>query len=221
MKLLLTNDGSHSIYNSEIDEHYHSIHGAIQESKHVFINAGLKAFSEKSDPLKILEIGLGTGLNALLTLLESNDSLKINYTAIEAFPLNQSFIKEMNYLQMLEAEDFENSFYAMHASEFSKEIALSSNFIFKKINRKIQEINFENTFDLIYYDAFGPRAQPEMWHKEIFQKLFDALNYGGILVTYCAKGEVKRILKSVGFIVETLQGPPRKREMVRARKDSL
>ena len=218
MKLILTRDGSHSVYNSQLDEHYHSIHGAIQESVHVFINAGLNAFACESEQINILEIGLGTGLNAILTFMEAGKYKKIHYTAVEAYPLDMKLIKDLNYLPMLNGQAFSNVFDSIHASEFEKNVALSADFIFKKIHNTIQNTIFVQKFDLVYYDAFGPRAQPEMWQREIFQKLYNALNPGAILVTYCAKGEVKRFLKSVGFSVETLPGPPRKREMVRARK---
>lgn len=226
--LIETADGSHSLFVEELDEHYHSIHGAIQESKHVFIDAGLKQFISSPDSLQkigeaglnILEIGLGTGLNALLTFIETEQSAKnIYYSAIEAYPVSIDLINQLNYVELLNAQKNQPVFNAIHTCEWGEPVALSNHFTINKINNKLQEIVFENKYNLIYFDAFGPRVQPEMWREEIFAKLFVAMEPGGCLVTYCAKGEVKRTLKKVGFIVESLQGPPGKREMVRAIKN--
>ncbi len=222
--LVKTADGSHSIYVEQLGEHYHSIYGAIQESKHVFIEAGLKhllAIPNKYE-LSILEIGFGTGLNALLSLIESEKlAKKIKYTSVEAFPLENKLVNKLNYVDLLstttnsEESFLQIAFDHLHNCEWEKEIPISENFILKKIENTLQEIRFEKKFDLIYFDAFGPRVQPEMWTEELFTKLFFATKPQGCLVTYCAKGEVKRALKKVGFSVETLPGPPRKREMVR------
>lgn len=225
-KIIITSDGSHSIYIPEMNEHYHSIHGAIQESKHVFIEAGLKYVTQTSRELNILEIGFGTGLNALLTFLESqNSNLKINYTSIEAFPLSIEIIAELNYASQLDQHNnFENpdpqsAFNKMHNAEWEKEIFITERFKFKKIRNTLQETILKTEeFDLIYFDAFGPPVQPEMWTEEVFSKIASSAKPGGILVTYCAKGEVKRTLKKCGFIIENLPGPPGKREMVRAMK---
>ncbi|MGZ4054200.1 MAG: tRNA (5-methylaminomethyl-2-thiouridine)(34)-methyltransferase MnmD [Bacteroidia bacterium] len=221
--LIKTADGSHSLYVKDLDEHYHSIHGAIQESIHVFINTGLKFIAEKNkSEINILEIGFGTGLNALLTCMEAEKSdLKINYTSLEAFPLSIDLTNKLNYVDLLSSEkkDLQNTFDLLHSCEWEKDIAISKNFILHKIKNTLQEIRFENSFDLIYFDAFGPRVQPEMWKEELFSKIYSATKQDGCLVTYCAKGEVKRTLKKVGFVVETLPGPPRKREMVRGIKN--
>jgi tRNA U34 5-methylaminomethyl-2-thiouridine-forming methyltransferase MnmC len=222
--LIKTEDGSHSLYIKELNEHYHSIHGAIQESKHVFINAGLKSIiSQKPSSISILEIGLGTGLNALLTFIDSTEFTgTITYTALEAFPISIELAKELNYPELLLTSELNNKasfrtvFNELHSSEWEKEISLSENFIFHKIKNTLQKVEFKNTYDLVYFDAFGPPVQPEMWTEELFSKIFSATNSNGILVTYCAKGEVKRILKKVGFTVESLEGPPGKREMIRA-----
>lgn len=241
-KLIITADGSHSLYIEGLNEHYHSIHGAIQESKHVFINAGLKQklsslkvlpfgkiepFNDgtHSSQLNILEIGLGTGLNALLTFNETNQSaVNINYTALEAFPINISLASELNYVDLLNSELYNlqlaSVFKQIHNSEWEKEILLSENFTINKIKNTLQHVAFNNTYDLIYFDAFGPPVQHEMWTEEMFAKIYNVTKPEGVLVTYCAKGEVKRILKRVGFIVESLPGPPGKREMVRAKKIS-
>jgi len=221
-KVIQTKDGSHSLYIEALDEHYHSVHGAIQESKHVFIEAGL--YANTKGGMSILEIGLGTGLNALLTIL-ANQKLKqnINYTAVEAFPVSAEIAGLLNYPDLLvdavnTKENVQVLFQSIHSSEWDKKLTLSETFIFYKIKNTLQAIEFSDTFDLVYFDAFGPTAQPDMWTEEIFLKLWNAMNTEGILVTYCAKGIVKRTLKKIGFVVETLQGPPGKREMVRAVK---
>jgi len=235
--LIKTSDGSHSLYVKELDEHYHSIHGAIQEGKHVFIEMGVKAlpFANKTSApplllekgeggfssINILEIGLGTGLNALLTHLEIlKNPIHIYYTALEAFPLNAEIINQLNYIELLDAKPHRAFFDHIHSCEWGKDIPLSPYFVLHKIKNTLQVVKFENQFDIIYFDAFGPRVQPEMWTEEIFTKIYAATKSDGFLVTYCAKGEVKRTLRKVGFTVETLQGPPGKREMVRARKNN-
>lgn len=225
-EIIKTADGSHSLYVKDLDEHYHSIHGAIQEGKHVFIEMGLKAsalYLSKGEGyipvINILEIGLGTGLNALLTYLEIlKNPLNIHYTALEAFPLENEIIKELNYIELLNAASHQKNFDQIHTCEWDKKIELAKNFTLHKIKNTLQQVKFENLFDIIYFDAFGPRVQPEMWTEGIFAKIYAATKPNGFLVTYCAKGEVKRTLKKVGFTVETLQGPPGKREMVRAKK---
>lgn len=223
-KVIQTGDGSHSLYVEELNEHYHSVHGAIQESKHVFIEAGLKHVSNKK--LSILEVGLGTGLNALLTILENQRlQLTISYTGLEAFPVPPDMLSQLNYVDLLvnavhKKEKMQFFFDTIHSSEWENKVQLTEKFVLNKLNCKLQEVVFKDHFDLIYFDAFGPTAQPEMWTEDIFLKLWDALNVNGMLVTYCAKGNVKRSLKKIGFIVETLQGPPGKREMIRAQKPS-
>jgi tRNA U34 5-methylaminomethyl-2-thiouridine-forming methyltransferase MnmC len=223
-KIITTSDGSHSLYIPELDENYHSVHGAIQESKHVFIEAGLKKLlaSSESSVFNILEVGLGTGLNALLTYIETKDlNLLINYTSIEAFPITYELAEKLNYTDLLSKNDttlIEN-FRKIHESEWEKDVELSPTFILKKVRSTLQKIKLQATFyDLIYFDAFGPPTQPEMWTEEIFTKLHSCLHPGGSIVTYCAKGEVKRTLKRTGFNVESLPGPPGKREMIRAVK---
>ena len=217
-EIIQTADGSHSLYLKELDEHYHSVHGAIQEGIHVFIKAGLQACNKEN--VSILEIGLGTGLNALLTLMEvQRSNKKVHYTAIEAFPLEEQLINQLNYVQVLKAEELTEQFKRIHTSAWGEEQLLNNKFTLLKLKGQLQTAVFPATYDLIYFDAFGPRVQPEMWIEEIFSKMFDVLTAGGMLVTYCAKGEVKRTLKKVGFVVETLPGPPGKREMVRARKE--
>lgn len=218
-KLTITEDGSHSLFIEELDEHYHSIYGAIQESKHVFIEAGLQCFSDKSE-INILEIGFGTGLNALMTLLENEKLTKqIKYTGIEAYPVTIKEANSLNYIQELNIPDFEIQFLELHQSEWERPIKIKSNFTLTKRQEKFENLTLDdNSIDLIYFDAFAPSAQAHLWTEAIFKVLFKSLKSGGILVTYCAKGSVKRTLKSVGFILEALPGPKGKREMTRALK---
>ncbi len=223
-EIIVTADGSNSLHIKELGEGYHSIHGAIQESMHVFVNAGLRAISLNNtssinNEITILEIGLGTGLNVLLSLLDANkNNQKINYIALEPYPIEEDIANELNYAQLLSNGEFKTTFENIHTCNWSIPIKLSDNFTFLKIKRKLQDYEFENKFNLIYFDAFGPLIQPEMWTEETFSKVYLATQPNGILVTYCAKGEVKRILKKVGFTVESLKGPPGKREMIRAIK---
>ncbi|MDG1477518.1 MAG: tRNA (5-methylaminomethyl-2-thiouridine)(34)-methyltransferase MnmD [Vicingaceae bacterium] len=217
-ELKITADGSHTLFIPELDETYHSTHGAIQEAKHVFINAGLKCCNLET--LSVLEIGFGTGLNAFLTFLESQkDRRKLSYTSLEAFPLELDLIKELNYTKQLslDAQD-EQLFNKIHEIEWGNYHEISSRFKLKKLSEKLENFNPIEKYDLIYFDAFGPRVQPEMWTIPIFEKMYNCLNTNGVLVTYCAKGTVKRGLKEVGFNVESLPGPPGKREMTRAQK---
>ena len=218
-ELVKTEDGSHSLFIKELDEHYHSIYGAIQESKHVFVEAGLKYFPPHSN-LTILEIGFGTGLNALMTLLE-NESLQdqINYVGIEAYPVTVEEAASLNYIKELKANQLQAAFDKMHSIEWERSEEITVNFSLTKKQVKFEDLQLAaNSIDLIYFDAFAPSAQAHLWEESIFSNLFQALKNGGILVTYCAKGSVKRTLKSVGFTLEALPGPIGKREMTRAVK---
>jgi tRNA U34 5-methylaminomethyl-2-thiouridine-forming methyltransferase MnmC len=216
-KLIITNDGSSSIFIPEMDETYHSFHGALQEAVHVFIKNGLNAIDKKE--IAIFELGFGTGLNALLTLEASrNKEIQIDYTGIEAFPVEHELINSLNYTSII-AGDFENDFLKMHDISWDESHAIAKQFSLKKIHAKIQEVNIGvSQFDLIYFDAFGYRAQAEMWDVGIIQQMYDALKEGGVLVSYAARGQFKRDLKAVGFKIEALPGPPGKREMTRATK---
>ena len=204
-----SSDGSLTIWVPELDEHYHSIHGAITESQHVFIDAGLMALDKEE--ISILEVGLGTALNARLTL-EQKGSRSIRYFALEKFPLNDEEINEIETL----GHDTEAKLLKV---DTGKPTMIETGFTFELSTEDLRNFNTdEPSFDLIYFDAFAPSAQPELWSEEVFQAMYDALLPGGALVTYCAKGVVKRTMKSVGFEVEALPGPPRKREMTRAWK---
>ena len=216
-EIIKTLDGSTTIHLKEWDECYHSKHGAIQEAKHVFIKNGLSLFDDK--PVSILEIGFGTGLNAFITFLETNAKhQKINYVGVEAYPVAANEVLEMNYVTELGALEFDNIFEKMHKSEWDKKTEISADFWLTKRKQFFEEIEDFEIFDLIYFDAFGYRVQPELWSTEIFQKMYNSLKPTGVLVTYEARGVVKRSMISVGFTVEKLAGPPGKREMFRATK---
>lgn len=213
-----TADGSSSIYLEEMDEHYHSKHGAIAESQHIFIKNGLLA-NKDLKKVSVFEVGMGTGLNVLTTLqAQKNNNLHINYTAVEAFPIKQEELKFINFVQELSADNEE--FNIIHTSEWNKPIQLNENFVLTKHLCKLQELSLKDeSFDVIYFDAFAPEKQNEMWSEEIFQKLFESLKEGGVLVTYCVKGEIRRRLQKIGFCIEKLSGPVGgKREMCRATK---
>lgn len=216
-QVIKTSDGSSTIYIPEMDENYHSTHGAIQEAEHVFIQYGLKSIEENgASTISIFEMGFGTGLNAFLTKIRSNSPIR--YTGIEAFPVSEDELNALNYVEQL-GTDFKNDFDAIHNTQWNELVEIDSNFSINKVHAKIENYQLDpESFDLIYFDAFGPRAQAEMWEMGILQKMFDGLKVGGALVTYCAKGQFKRDLKSLGFELEMLPGPPGKREMTRAWK---
>jgi len=220
-ELVTTSDGSHTLFIKELDEHYHSIHGALQESMHVFINAGLIEAEKKFDTINLLEIGFGTGLNCLLTYFNHHKPIK--YAGIEAFPVEESILGKLNYTEWLNYRDSQNTFNNIHAAEWNKPVQLNADFELIKLDSKIEDIASTSLqiFDkpnLIFFDAFAPSAQPELWTKDIFEMLYKIMCNDGILVTYCAKGEVKRNMKAAGFKVEPLPGPKGKREMTRAIK---
>ncbi|MGK0387360.1 MAG: tRNA U34 5-methylaminomethyl-2-thiouridine-forming methyltransferase MnmC [Maribacter sp.] len=217
-KIITTSDGSHSILSEKFGVTYHSIHGAIQETQHVFIDAGLDYQAQQKSEVSILEIGWGTGLNSYMTLLESDKrKLPIHYTTIEAYPISLKQAKGLNYAENLQQED-PQSFLQLHELEWEKAHAISPFFNFTKYQMLFEKIDFNNQFDIIYFDAFAPNAQAEFWEEDFLSKMYQSLQKGGILVTYCAKGSFKRALKAAGFTVESIPGPPMKREMVRAIK---
>ena len=216
-EILQTLDGSTTIHLPDWNESYHSKHGAIQEAYHVFIKNGLSLFQGKS--ISILEIGFGTALNSFITFLESQKSVQsIDYVGVEAYPISAEEVLQMNYVTELDAENERPIFELMHQSNWEEKIVISSNFTLTKRKQFFDEISDENQFDLIYFDAFGYRVQPELWSTEIFEKMYKALKVNGVLVTYAARGVVKRSMIEVGFTVEKLAGPPGKREMFRATK---
>lgn len=217
-KTIITRDGSASISIPDMNVTYHSIHGALQESKHVFIDAGLQ-YVLRRDPgeIRILEMGMGTGLNVLLTGMESeNIGTVINYTALELFPLTESELTTLNYSELLTQPQLQNLFQLIHRSRWDEEINLNTNFLFNKIKGDLKSIELAGFYDLIYFDAFAPTAQPELWTVEIFKKLFDVSRHQGILVTYCSKSVVQKAMRGAGWTVEKIPGPHGKREMLRA-----
>jgi tRNA U34 5-methylaminomethyl-2-thiouridine-forming methyltransferase MnmC len=216
-EIIKTLDGSTTIHLKEWDECYHSKHGAIQEAKHVFIKNGLSLF--ENNPVTILEIGFGTGLNAFITFLESVEkNQKIDYVGVEAYPVKAEEVLAMNYVEELGALKFHNIFEKMHKCEWDNKVEICDQFSLTKRKQFFDEIDDFEIFDLIYFDAFGYRVQPELWSTEIFQKMYNSLKPNGVLVTYAARGVVKRSMIEVGFTVEKLAGPPGKREMFRAFK---
>lgn len=241
LKLIQTGDGSQSLYHSELDETYHSRHGAIAESRHVFIQNGLmhQLTQAKLDvsqnpynpsrPLSILEMGFGTGLNALLTLLFQQEhsqvyanskgeitEFSIDYQSLEAYPLAPEIYESLDYTKQLKCDH--ELFLAMHRAPWEQTTGIAPGFGLLKNKMRFEEFRAESAFDLVYYDAFGARVQPELWEIERFSALYQALRQGGVIVTYAAKGSVRRALQQVGFTVERLPGPPGKREMLRATK---
>lgn len=220
-ELLKTDDGSMTIHLPDINEQYHSKHGALQEANHVFLKMGLQPLLEKFKgmPLSILEIGFGTGLNCLITHEASKSKkLTIHYTAVEAFPVTTEEWKAMDYGKLLGTTQAQEVFQKMHKLPWETKEALSLSFLLKKQKKEFKEINDKEAYNLIYFDAFGARVQPELWTESIFQLMYDSLQNNGVLVTYSAKGSVRRAMQSVGFTVERLEGPPGKREMLRATK---
>jgi len=215
-QIIITSDGSHTIYVPEIDEHYHSVHGAVQESNHIFIKNGFEIC--KADPLNIFEVGFGTGLNVLLTALKCMSGNKeVNYTSIEKYPLDERIIRSLNYSDYA-GENAREIFQVIHTVPWNVRVNICKNFYLKKIEADFTADPISGKFDLIYFDAFGPDKQPEMWTKEIFELLASVTKKNGILVTYSAKGEVKRTLIACGFDVTLLPGPPGKKQMISAVK---
>jgi tRNA U34 5-methylaminomethyl-2-thiouridine-forming methyltransferase MnmC len=219
VEIILTGDGSHSLLNTALNETYHSRHGARQESLHVFIRNGLDYFVEKYKPghVFILEVGFGTGLNALLSL-ERSDAMNatVSYTTVEPYPVNEQIWSRLNYAE----RDRQRSYFEqLHESSWGVDHALNSKFVFRKERSKIQDLELSlRQFDLVFFDAFAPGKQPEMWSLDIMTKIESAMRPNGALVTYSATGELKRNLRSLGMQVESIPGAPGKKEMTRASK---
>jgi len=214
--IITTGDGSHTIYVPELNEHYHSVHGAVQESEHIFIKNGYRAFS--GEKIRIFEVGFGTGLNCLLTASEClRDKRDVTYTTIEKFPLGENTLESLNHFRYLDM-DYEESLRQVYKAAWNKPVRIFTNLLLHKIEGDLTADDINGEYDLIYFDAFGPDKQPEMWTRDIFRKISLLTASNGIFVTYSAKGEVKRNLRNFGFRVELLPGPPGKREMIRAVK---
>lgn len=221
LKIIATADGSHSLLNEDLGETYHSSHGAVQESRHVFINNGLDYIISNGVPasISILEIGFGTGLNALLTWQHvMNRGIAIEYTAIEPFPVPPEIWQHLNYAQ---DTALRQAFTKIHEAPWDTNQAIDGHFQLLKCRTTLEQFScISSSYDLVYFDAFSPGKQPELWTLPALEKIADGLNDAGIFVTYCAKGQLKRNLKALGLVIESLPGPPGKREMVRAIKTS-
>lgn len=209
-----TADGSHTLFIPEMDEHYHSVNGAVQESRHVFIEAGLH--HQAKEDITVFEIGFGTGLNAFLTLLDAEENgRKVDYYSVELYPLEQELVQSLNYGKVICPEK-EDLFQALHAAPWNETANITNLFTLHKIQGDNNTCPLPEGIDLVYFDAFAPDKQPEMWNQEIFDCLYAHMAQGGILTTYCAKGAVRRMMKEAGYSVERIPGPPGKREMLRA-----
>ena len=216
--IIKTEDGSDTITIPEMNVCYHSKHGAIQESMHVFIEAGFRYLMNQSiiQPINIFEMGFGTGLNAFLTAIEAvNQRTKVYYAGLELYPLTEDEMRILNYTETLKHAEL---FRLINESSWNVDIELNDFFTLRKINENFNHYSTNQVFNIIYYDAFAPAAQPELWTEEVFKKLYSMLSPSGIFVTYCSKGVVRRAMQVAGFQVEKIPGPPGKREMVRAKK---
>ncbi|MBQ9100823.1 MAG: tRNA (5-methylaminomethyl-2-thiouridine)(34)-methyltransferase MnmD [Paludibacteraceae bacterium] len=215
LEIQTTADGSTTIYLPNMDEHYHSVNGAIVESQHIYIGNGLLA--HKGKELSLLEIGFGTGLNAIQTLITcENQKIKMHYTTYEKYPLDQEITNQLNF--NLE-EKYLEFYRQIHRAEWNRPIEITSQFTIQKIEADLTTEKISGNFDVVYFDAFAPDKQPDLWNETLFKNIYDQMNLGGILVTYCAKGAVRRLLKSIGFTTYRLPGPPGKREILQARKE--
>lgn len=217
-KIIVTGDKSKTLLIPELNETYHSENGAVTEANHIFIKAGLHHV--KQDKVSIFEMGFGTGLNAILTLMEAKKNhKKVSYDCIESDPLDYELVKEMQYCELPELNSLTVPFKKMHDARNNELIKLNEHFSFRKFISKIQNQSLvPNQYDLIYFDAFSPKVQGEVWHEDVLSKINNSMKSGGILVTYCAQGAFKRTLKKLGLQVENIPGPPGKREMTRATK---
>jgi tRNA U34 5-methylaminomethyl-2-thiouridine-forming methyltransferase MnmC len=218
-EILITGDGSPTVAIPEINVTYHSMHGAIQESMHVFIEAGLKPLLNRSarQPISIFEMGFGTGLNALLTLIQADQSQQeIYYETIEPDPVEADRVNRLNYHEQLQRPDLKNAFEQLHYCEWNKAIAITPYFTFKKMNGALTAYSADTKFNLIYFDAFAPTVQPELWTTEVFKKLNGIMETNGVLVTYSSKSIIRKAMTQAGFTVTKIPGPHGKREMVRA-----
>jgi len=215
-ELIMTGDGSLTVFDPETGDHYHSVHGAIQESQFIYTGCGLDYFNR--DSLAIFEAGLGTGLNALLSCIRSSDTgMKLTYTAMEKYPLGIEITNKLNYAEILKG-DAGKIFDAIHSCPWETPSAITEQFTLLKIRGDLVTDTLTGLYDLIYFDAFGPDKQPEMWTDKVFRKISGITESGSVLVTYSVKGDVKRILRSYGFKVSLLPGPPGKRQILRAIK---
>jgi tRNA U34 5-methylaminomethyl-2-thiouridine-forming methyltransferase MnmC len=218
-ELIVTADGSHTVFLPEMNVTYHSRFGAVQESAHVFIKAGLHEAMKAKRELSIFEMGFGTGLNALLSYADAEKfNLQITYHALEAYPLDDSIVSALNYETLPLDKPEKSILQKMHAAPFGKATRLGNHFYLTRIKGLLQDFETDSKYDVVYFDAFAPDIQPELWTEEIFIKIFSLMHNGACLVTYCSKGSARRAMKAAGLTVTKLPGPPGKWEMVRAYK---
>jgi tRNA U34 5-methylaminomethyl-2-thiouridine-forming methyltransferase MnmC len=219
VKIIITEDGSHSLYHEGLKETYHSFHGALQESIHVFIEKGLRFWRTKAGlpkEVNIFEVGFGTGLNALLAAqFAIENEVRINFTSVEPFPLDLDIINQLNYVQLINQDKLKTVFEELHNAEWGIAVEINPFFSIHKVENKLEDFQTDQRFDVLFFDAFAPSKQAELWTVELLLKCYNLLKDGGVFTTYSAKGQLKRDLKSVGFELETLPGPPGKKEMVR------
>ena len=209
-----TSDGSSTIFVEELNEHYHSIHGAYNEAIHVFIKSGIEYYNQKD--IKIFEVGFGTGLNACLSAEHAKENnINIEYHSIEKYPVEQELIQQLNYPEIVGNQEIFNKIHSVNWNQCEEVHEL---FSLKKIQNDLKSFSCEEQFDIIYFDAFAPEKQENMWSIEVFKKMIEILKRDGVLVTYCAKGSIRRRMVEVGFKVDRIPGPPGKREMLRATK---
>ncbi|WP_133406970.1 tRNA (5-methylaminomethyl-2-thiouridine)(34)-methyltransferase MnmD [Parashewanella tropica] len=224
VQLHITKDGSHTLINPSLEESYHAYNGAHTESQYVYIQCGLEYYisnrSDSRDPITILEFGFGTGLNALLTLQHcTHSNTRVHYISLEPFPVPAATALQLNYTDNL-AQPYPELFRQLHTCEWNNTVKITENFELKKLNQKLHETKLEpNSIDIIFYDAFAPSKQPDAWEKQLFEKCFEALKPNGLLVSYCANGQFKRDLKSIGFTLDQCKGPMGRREITRAWKN--
>jgi tRNA U34 5-methylaminomethyl-2-thiouridine-forming methyltransferase MnmC len=218
IKIITTEDGSHSLFDENLNETYHSTRGALGESLHVFIKEGLEycLAKQNADEVHILEVGFGTGLNAFLTAkFADKETKKIHFTTLEPYPINSEVYEKLNYYT---SENEKEMFLQLHSVGWEKEVLISEYFSLEKSTAKLEDFSSTKTYHLIYFDAFAPSKQPEVWSLDNLKGVHGLLEQGGILTTYCAQGQFKRNLIEAGFEVETLPGAMGKKEMVRALK---
>lgn len=220
IKIITTEDGSHSLYNATLNETYHSFHGAIQESRHVFVKNGLDYHNRIKKNIDVFEVGFGTGLNALLAAeWAQQNEIYITYDTIEAFPISMEQVSQLNYTALINTDNTSEWFNTLHEVPWNELHKVTNFFSFKKLNESILEHTLPiDKYDVIFFDAFAPNKQSEMWEMDILSKIYQSMKPNGAFVTYCAQGQLKRNLKSLGLVVETLPGPPGKKEMVRGVK---
>lgn len=215
-EIITTEDGSSTLYVPGLNEHYHSVHGAIQESRHIFIQAGIQHYGQNN--IHVLEAGFGTGLNAFLALLDARENEReIVFHSFEKYPLTAEEVAKLNYTTLFTVEETD-LFRQLHSVPWEKDVPITPYFTLHKHEADFSEVDFTEQFDIVFFDAFAPDVQPRLWSADILRGFYNALKPGGILVTYCVKGIVKQALREVGFSLKRLPGPPGKREMLRATK---